>query len=483
MLSALSSINPVNGQLVQEYAQHSDQEIHHIFQRSNEAQIHWAKQSYAIKKKHMLALARTLEANKRSLARLMAQEMGKLLSEGMREVEKCVWLCRWYVENADDYLADDLVETDHTLSKVSYHPLGVVLAIIPWNFPFWQVFRCAVPAVMAGNSVLLKHAPSTQGCAVVIEEMFEQAGFSKGVLQHLRVHNHRVKSLIQHPSTRIINFTGSTQAGKIVAAQASEVLVPCVLELGGSDPYLILEDADLELAVTACSRSRWLNAGQSCIAAKRLIVHKAVYHEFLNLLLRSAQNFELTDPLASEELPGSSHNKDVSDQTNSAEKIASSPVKIPLGPMARIDLRDQIHRQVDESCRMGANCLLGGFVPEREGAFYPATVLTNVRPGMPAFDEELFGPVAVVIEAEDDEKAITLANSTQFGLGAAIFSQDEQKLMYYPERLRAANVALNQMVSSDPRLPFGGFADSGWGKELGKEGIRSFTLAQTIVRP
>lgn len=488
MLSPLSSIDPVTGQVIAEYPQHSDQEIQHLFNRSDEVQSHWQDQSYAVKKQHMLRLAQILENKKTELTRLMAQEMGKLLTEGEREIEKCVWLCRWFAEHAQAYLRDENVETEMEISKVSYHPLGVILAIMPWNFPFWQVFRCAVPAVMAGNSVILKHAPSTQGCALAIELLFEEAGFPKALMQHIRVDNQRVKQVIQHPSTRMINFTGSTQAGKIVATQASEVLIPCVLELGGSDPYLILEDADLEIAVEACTKSRWLNVGQSCIAAKRLIVHQAIYQDFLDRLVNRAQNFELINPLNKVQMvqaviEKTNHSPDSNTPLTTSSETNKETTKAPLGPMARIDLRNHLHEQVQESCRLGARCVIGGEIPDHPGAFYPATILTNVRPGMPAFDEELFGPVAVVIKAVDDHDAITLANTTSFGLGAAIFTKDQDKITKYPARLRAANVGLNQMVSSDPRLPFGGFAQSGWGKELGREGIRSFTLAQTIVKP
>ena len=459
MLSPLSSIDPVTGQVIAEYPQHSDQEIQHLFNRSDEVQSHWQDQSYAVKKQHMLRLAQILENKKTELARLMAQEMGKLLTEGEREIEKCVWLCRWFAEHAQAYLRDEHVETEMEISKVSYHPLGVILAIMPWNFPFWQVFRCAVPAVMAGNSVILKHAPSTQGCALAIELLFEEAGFPKGLVIHIKVDNNRVRSLISNPIVNMITFTGSTKAGSLVAKQAGEFLKPSVLELGGSDPYLIFDDAILTNAVEKCAHSRWLNTGQSCIAAKRIIVLDSVYDAFMKQFLAYAKKYTFV-------LPTNTHSKGN-----------------VIGPMARLDLRDQLAIQVAESIEMGARCELGGEISHRKGAFYPVTVLSNVSPGMPAFDQELFGPVAAITRARDDEHALELANHTTYGLGAALFTESHDRIANYPSRIQVGNVAINDMVKSDPRLPFGGYFDSGWGKELGLQGIRTFTRSQTVVKP
>ena len=458
-LPVMKSINPSSLQLVKEYPQHSELEIEERLAEVGAAQKKWRATNFTQRKVCMYKLASELEHMKQDAVETMAYEMGKPWAEGLREISKCALLCRWFADSAESYLSTDHISTEYQRSYVQFEPLGCILAIMPWNFPFWQVVRCAVPAIMAGNGIILKHAPSTQGCAEMIEQLFLDAGFPKGLLVHLKVENSRVKSLIADPQVNMITFTGSTEAGREVAKQAAENLKPSVLELGGSDPYLVFEDAELKKAVEKCALSRWLTTGQSCIAAKRIIVVDSIYQEFLEQFLTFARQYDYIDPL-----------------------IRSSNGFF-VGPMARLDLRDQLAKQVRESVDLGARCELGGQIPDRKGAYYPVTVLSKVTPGMPAFDQELFGPVATIIRAKDDRHAIELANKTTYGLGAALFTKSAVRIEQYPTLLKVGNIAINDMVKSDPRLPFGGYNESGWGKELGLQGIRAFTRTQTVVEP
>jgi succinate-semialdehyde dehydrogenase/glutarate-semialdehyde dehydrogenase len=457
-LPPLNSINPATLEYVKEYQQHSEQDIEKRLTRLNVAQKEWSATKFTQRKACMQKLVAELERIKEHAAHTMALEMGKPWAQGIREISKCAWLSSWFADSAEAYLNAEIIPTEFQRSYVQYEPIGNVLAIMPWNFPFWQVFRCAVPAIMAGNGVVLKHAPSTQGCAEIIEQLFLEAGFPEGLLVHIKVDNSRVKALIAHPAVNMITFTGSTEAGRVVAKQAAEYLKPSVLELGGSDPYLVFDDAVVKNAVEKCAQSRWLNTGQSCIAAKRIIVLDAVFDEFMTQFLTFARQYRFTNP-----------------SNRSTEGFF-------VGPMARIDLRDQLAKQVVDSIDLGAHCAFGGHIPEAKGAYYPVTVLSNVSPGMPAFDQELFGPVAAIIRAKDDQQAIALANTTTYGLGAAIFTESESRIAQYPTLLHAGNIAINDMVKSDPRLPFGGYNDSGWGKELGLQGIRTFTRTQTVVQ-
>tara|TARA_Y200000002_G_scaffold381965_1_gene397492 strand:- start:3436 stop:4827 length:1392 start_codon:yes stop_codon:yes gene_type:complete len=458
-LPTLKSINPATLECIKEYPQHSGQEIEERLLKLGIAQKEWQAINFSQRKVCMLKLASDLEQIEQDAAETMANEMGKPWRQGAREISKCAWLCRWFANSAETYLTMDSISTEYQRSYVQFEPIGNVLAIMPWNFPFWQVFRCAVPALMAGNGVMLKHAPSTQGCAEIIEQLFLDAGFPEGLFVHTKVENNRVKALIAHPAVNMITFTGSTEVGRIVAKQAAEYLKPSVLELGGSDPYLVFDDAVVKNAAEKCAQSRWLNTGQSCIAAKRIIVLDAIFDKFMSQFLTFARQYSLTNP------------------------SSSSTEGSFVGPMARIDLRDQLAKQVDDSIDLGAHCELGGQIPEAKGAYYPVTVLSNVSPGMPAFDQELFGPVAAIIRAKDDHQAIALANTTTYGLGAAIFTESASRIADYPTLLQAGNIAINDMVKSDPRLPFGGYNDSGWGKELGLQGIRAFTRTQTVVQP
>jgi succinate-semialdehyde dehydrogenase/glutarate-semialdehyde dehydrogenase len=388
------------------------------------------------------------------LARLMSEEMGKIYSSGIAEIEKCIWVCRFYARQGVEMLQDEPVETDARKSYVSYQPLGAVLGIMPWNFPFWQVFRFAIPAIMAGNTVLLKHASNVPACAMAIEKLFLEAGFAPGVFQTLLVGSGAVESCIAHPAVKAVSLTGSSDAGRKVAAIAGFHLKKCVLELGGSDPYIILKDADIPKAVKICVQARLVNAGQSCIAGKRFIVEEAVYETFRKMFVEAMSKIVLGYPM--------------SDHTQ-------------LGPMASIALRDQLHYQVQRTIDMGAICETGGFIPPNTGAFYPATVLSDVKPGMPAYDEELFGPVAVLMKAKDETEAIQLANDNPYGLGAAIFSRDKEYAEQVAREMIDAGVCfVNEQVKTDPRLPFGGIKFSGYGRELSALGIREFVNAKTV---
>jgi succinate-semialdehyde dehydrogenase/glutarate-semialdehyde dehydrogenase len=384
----------------------------------------------------------------------MAVEMGKPARNGRSEANKCAWVCDYYAENAQIFLKRERVQTDATRSFVSYQPLGVVLAVMPWNFPFWQVFRFAAPALMAGNAGVLKHASNVPGCALAIEEVFLKAGFPENIFRTLLIGSSMVNDVIENPLVMAITLTGSTPAGRAVASKAGEMLKKTVLELGGSDPYVILGDADLEATVNTCVYSRLINAGQSCIAAKRFIVVESIKEEFEQLYIQKMQAVKMGDPM---------------DET------------VVVGPQARHDLRDELHLQVEKSIKKGAKCLLGGEIPAGKGAFYPPTILTNVKKGMPAYDEELFGPVAAIIPVKDEGEAIAAANDSVFGLGSAIFTRDIEKGTKLAEKdLQAGSSFVNTFVRSDPRLPFGGIKGSGYGRELSHFGIREFVNIKTI---
>jgi succinate-semialdehyde dehydrogenase/glutarate-semialdehyde dehydrogenase len=413
----------------------------------------WRATAFGERATLMKGAAAILRERKHDLARLMAAEMGKPLKQGAAEADKCAWVCDYYADNAEAHLAPEIVETEAAKSYVAFQPLGVVLAIMPWNFPFWQVFRFAAPALMAGNVGVLKHASNVPGCALAIQDIFLQAGFPQGAFQTLLIGSGHVKELIEHPQVRAVTLTGSTPAGKAVAAQAGAVLKKTVLELGGSDPYIVLEDADLDFAAGTCVNSRLINAGQSCIAAKRFIVVEPVLDAFTARFVALMRGKKMGDPLA--------------DGTD-------------LGPQARHDLRDGLHKQVLASLEQGATLLLGGTIPPGAGAYYPPTVLTDVTAGMPAYDEELFGPVAAIIRAKDEEDAVRIANDSVFGLGAAVFTKDTARGERVARALDAGATFVNSLVASDPRLPFGGIKESGYGRELGVFGIREFVNVKTV---
>lgn len=452
---SIISINPANGETIAEYKEHTDEEVDRILETAADRFSKWRRVPYSDRAEMLQRAADELEARKEHLAKLMADEMGKPIGGGRAEVEKCAWVCRYYAENGEDFLADEPIEADRRKSYVHYEPLGTVLAVMPWNFPLWQVFRFAAPALMAGNTGVLKHSSNVTGCALAIEEVFTAAGFPEGCFTTLVIPSSKVDRVIEDPAIVAVTVTGSDAAGRAVASKAGAMLKKAVLELGGSDPSIVLDDADLELAAAACTTGRLINSGQSCIAAKRFIVHEAVYDEWLEKFTDAMSASAMGDPLDEGTV---------------------------VGPMARADLRDELADQVARSVDAGATLHLGGEVPDGDGAFYPPTILTDVRPGSPAYEEELFGPVASVIKVDSEDEAVNVANDTEFGLGAAIYTSDLER----GERLAAhfvdaGAVFVNAIVASDPRLPFGGIKTSGFGRELSEMGIKEFVNAKTVV--
>ena len=451
----MKSINPVNGEVLRNYEQHSIEGALRIVNSVDKTWQSWKNSSFDHRSQLMMNLASLLRSKRDELARLITHEMGKIISESRSEVEKCAWVCEYYAENAESFLSNDPIATDYPDSYVSFRPLGVVLAVMPWNFPFWQVFRCAAPTLMAGNTMVLKHAGNVSGCSLAIEDLFREAGFPDNAFRSILIPGSEMEPIVAHPAIRAVTLTGSTPAGKSLASMAGRYLKRSVLELGGSDPYIILEDADLDKAVRLCVTSRLLNAGQSCIAAKRFIVVDQVYDVFCEKFRNAMGESRFGDPF---------------DES------------VTMGPLARTDLRDELHGQVIRSVEMGAVLSLGGIIPAGKGAFYPATVLENVSPGMPAYSEELFGPVAAIIKARNEKEAVEIANDTEFGLGAAVFTRNLEKGRLLAEDLMDAGCCfVNDFVRSDPRLPFGGIAESGYGRELSSFGIREFVNIKTVV--
>ena len=450
----IKSTNPVTGRVVKEYEELTSGaaaaivgDVHRVF-------IDWRRTTFAERAQPMSKAASLLRGRAGELSRLMAVEMGKPVTAGEAEVRKCALACDFYAANAEQFLSPEEVRTEAKRSFVSFNPLGVLLAVMPWNYPLWQVFRFAAPALMAGNAAVLKHASNVPGCALVIENIFREAGFPLNLFRTLLIGSSQVDAIIEHPLVRAVTLTGSAPAGRKVAAKAGEMLKKTVLELGGSDAYLVLEDADLELTATAVAKGRLVNSGQSCIAAKRFIVVETVCDAFETLLVQKMREAKFGDPLD----PATEY-----------------------GPIARHDLRDELHRQVEESVARGARVLLGGQVPAGPGAYHPATVLTDVRKGTPAHDEELFGPVGCVISVKDEAAAIATANDSVFGLGGGVFTCDlarGEKIA--TEALESGAAFVNQTVVSDPRLPFGGIKDSGYGRELSSFGIREFVNIKAV---
>jgi succinate-semialdehyde dehydrogenase/glutarate-semialdehyde dehydrogenase len=450
----IKSINPTDSSVIKIYETHTDNEIFEKVNDTHQAWLTWKETDIEKRTTLLVNLSNVLQQRKQELAKLMALEMGKPIKQGIIEIEKCAAVCTYYAENAELFLQKQLVETEAQKSFITYQPIGVILAVMPWNFPFWQVFRFLAPALAAGNCGVLKHASNVPGCALAIEEMIKKAGFPPNVFQTLLASSNQVDAIIDHEHVKAVTLTGSTQAGIKVTQKAGSVLKKTVLELGGSDAYIILEDADLELAATTCTDSRLVNSGQSCIAAKRFIVVEPVSKQFIQLMLEKMRKKQMGDPL--------------NEHTD-------------VGPQARKDLRDELHNQVLRSVHAGANCILGGEIPEGNNAFYPPTILINVNKDMPAFNEELFGPVAAIIIAQNEDHAIRLANDSVFGLGAAVFTKDVAKgELIASTKLDAGSCFVNSLVKSDPRLPFGGIKQSGYGRELGMLGMHEFLNIKTI---
>ncbi len=450
----LISRNPATGKTIAQYEEHSPAEVNAIIDKTAAVQRTWSKSDLSARASLMIIAARVLRDCSGEYARLITAEMGKPIVQSRGEVEKCANVCEYYAKHAAGFLANDPIPTAASKSYVAYRPLGLVLAVMPWNFPFWQVFRFAVPALMAGNGTLLKHASSVTGAAMAIEAVFKKAGFPEHLFSILKVPGKKTGEIIGNQQIKAVTLTGSVGAGRAIASRAGAMLKKTVLELGGSDPYLILEDADLDQAVPTCVESRLINNGQSCIAAKRFIVVKTHRKSFEERFVELMKGKVVGDPME--------------EHTD-------------IGPLASNILRDELQAQVESSMKQGARCLLGGKVPDKTGAWYPPTVLTDVKPGMPAYDEEIFGPVAAIIEAHDEADAIRIANDSVFGLGAAVFTRHAERGRYIAEHLLNAGCCfVNDLVRSDPRLPFGGIGDSGYGRELSCIGIREFTNIKTV---
>ncbi|HAB54503.1 MAG TPA: succinate-semialdehyde dehydrogenase [Ignavibacteriales bacterium] len=452
----LKSINPANDELLQQYAEMNPDEVLDILKETNSVQHEWKLTTFSHRSALMKNAAKILHERKEEFAKLMTLEMGKPILQSKAEVEKCAWVCDYYADNAEKFLANEIIKTEFSKSYVSFQPLGVVLAIMPWNFPFWQVFRFAAPTLMAGNASVLKHASNVMGCAIAIEKIFNDAGFLENLFRTLVISSKKVEAVIRNKNVQAVTLTGSTPAGSTVASVAGSEIKKTVLELGGSDPYIILEDVDLESAAEICVNARLINSGQSCIAAKRFIVVEEIYKMFEELFVQKMKSKKMGNPL---------------DESNH------------LGPQARTDLRNELHDQVKRSITKGAKLLLGGEIPNVKGAYYPPTVLSNISPGMPAYDDEIFGPVASLIKVKNEKEAIKVANATSFGLGAAVFTKDNERGEKIAEKeLVAGSCFVNDSVRSDPRLPFGGVKESGYGRELSVLGIREFVNIKTVCR-
>lgn len=452
---AIETVNPHTGQLLKSYDEMSVEETANIINDVHTAYLDWQNSDFSYRASLMKKAADILESKQDEWAKLMALEMGKPIQQGRLEALKCAKVCHYYADNAQDFLSPRHIETDNQKSYVCYRPLGTVFAIMPWNFPFWQVFRYLCPTLMAGNTGVLKHAPISTGTGFAIERIIQEAGFPDNVFRHLALTDEVAASVIENPKIIAVTLTGSERAGSIVGGLAANNLKKVVLELGGSDPYVICDDADISLAADQIVKSRMNNTGQVCIAAKRVIGSFKTITALKELILPKLDTYIMGDPL--------------SEETN-------------FGPMARRDLRDEVHKQVEESIHQGATLLKGGKIPDMPGFYYPPTVLDNVKPGMIAFDKEIFGPVVSFIEAKDEDDALRLANQTPYGLGAAVFTQDLEKGEHIArDILQAGACFVNSLVASDPRLPFGGIKLSGYGRELSAEGIKEFVNTKTVV--
>ncbi len=451
----LTSTNPATGEVVAEYDEHADAEVRALVAEAHDRQVEWRRTGFAHRAEILRTAADLLEQRAGALGELMTAEMGKPIADGRGEAEKCAWVCRYYAGHAQDHLADLPLVADRARSYLHHEPLGLVLAVMPWNFPLWQVFRFAAPALMAGNGGLLKHASNVTGCSLAIERLFVDAGAPTGLFRSLKIGSAAVESVLSNDLVRAATLTGSVPAGSAVAETAGRLLKKTVLELGGSDPYVVLADADIPAAAKTCATSRLINSGQSCIAAKRFVVVDEVHDAFVDAFVAEMEAAVVGDP---------------TDESTT------------VGPQAQRHLRDELHDQVERSIGQGARLALGGQKPTGPGAFYPPTVLVDVTADMVAGEEELFGPVAAVLRAADEAEAIRIANETRFGLGAAVFTQDlERGERIAARELEAGCCFVNDFVASDPRLPFGGIKDSGYGRELSHLGIREFVNQKTVV--
>lgn len=451
-MEILTSINPATDETVETFAVHSPADVQRLIDGARRSFAHWKSLPLMRRTDLLRSAAKTLRNGKQKYARIMTIEMGKPISEALAEVDKCALLCDYYAENAERFLQTEIrPSAPFRHSSVRFDPLGIVLAVMPWNFPFWQVFRAAVPALAAGNVMLLKHSSNVSRCALEIEEIFRMAGFPDGVFGTLLLPASRLESVV--PEVQAVTLTGSEAAGRSLAALAGRFLKPAVLELGGSDPYIVLADADVRVAAENAVRARCVNSGQSCIAAKRFIVHEKIYDSFLDLFRAGMQALKIGDPLRSE---------------------------TEIGPLARKDLREELHGLVEDAGANGARIVLGGSPLFEKGAYYAPTIIDALQPAMQLYHEEAFGPVAAVLPFSEDEEAVRLANDSRFGLGASIWAGDTERAMAMAPFIEAGSVFINATVRSDPALPFGGIKDSGYGRELSLEGIRSFVNVKTV---
>lgn len=449
----IASINPATGETIQQFEPHSDEQIEAKLELAAETFKHYRRMPFEERSRRMIKAAEILENEKEKFGRVMTEEMGKPFQSAVAEAAKCAWVCRYYAENAEKQLADELIETNASRSFIHYQPLGPVLAIMPWNFPFWQVFRFAAPALMAGNVGLLKHASNVPQCTLAIEEIFLRAGFPEGAFQTLLIGSGKVKRVLEDPRIMAATLTGSEPAGSQVAGEAGRLIKKTVLELGGSDPFIVMPSANLDEAVSTAIKARIINNGQSCIAAKRFIIAEAIADEFENRFVKGMQALKVGDPM---------------DQATD------------IGPLATEDILKDLDQQVKDSVKQGARILTGGEPLKQSGNYYPPTVITDIPEDSPAYCEELFGPVAILFRVEDIDAAIELANDTSFGLGASAWTNDENERMQIINEIEAGSVFINGMVASDPRLPFGGVKASGYGRELSAFGIREFVNIKTV---
>ena len=449
----IQSINPTTGEVLETFELHSQEQIDEALDQARQAFLHWRTTTFAQRAEHLQRVARYLREHKSELGRIAVLEMGKSLLEAEAEVEKCAWNCEYYAENAEHFLADESVATNATRSYVAFRPLGVVLALMPWNFPYWQVFRFAAPALMAGNTAVLKHASNVSRCALEIERVFRECGLPEGAFRTVLVPGSETGSLIADRRVAAVTLTGSEGAGIAVASTSGGALKKSVLELGGSDAFIVLADADIDQAAQVAATARFQNNGQSCIAAKRFIVVESVADEFERKFAAAVAKLRVGDPL---------------------ERTTQ------IGPVARGDLRDELDRQVQASVKMGARIVLGGKPIEGKGYFYEPTIVSDVTPDMPVFREETFGPAAALIRARDTDHAIELANDSEFGLGGNLWTRDIARAQELAGRIESGAIFINGMTASDPRLPFGGVKRSGYGRELSTFGIREFVNIQTV---
>ncbi len=450
----MESVNPATGEVVAEYDEHGPDDVEERLARAAETFEGWRDRPVEERASLLAAAAEVLRSNVDEYAETMTTEMGKPIAQSRAEVEKCAWVCEYYAEHAGEFLQDEVMASEPGVrAKVSYEPLGPVLAVMPWNFPFWQVFRFAAPGLAAGNVGLLKHASNVPGCALAIEDVFREAGYPEGAFASLLIGSDQVESVIQDDRVRAATLTGSDRAGRAVGEAAGRELKRTVLELGGSDPFVVLDDADLDAAAETGAWARNQNGGQSCIAGKRFVVHEAVYDEFLDRFVTEVESLTVGDP--------------TDEDTD-------------VGPQARPDLLADTHEQVSASVDAGATVLTGGEPLDRDGAFYPPTILADVPEGCPVDTEEVFGPAAAIYEVPDERAAVAKANDIRFGLGASIWTDDRERGERLAREIDAGCVFVNELVKSDPRLPFGGVKDSGYGRELSRMGIREFLNRKTV---